>query len=113
MAVLEIRAKCLNGYARADLPVEFEAVGDGLRRAVDADVNILHSVIPDDAGERIAGDAGDAKRGIAQRRRPSTAGESDVHLVRDLRRELVNGQRGEEGDPRVGRASDDCRMGHP
>jgi len=61
----------------------------------------------DARGERIAGDVKDAKRRVIQGRSPLTAGESDVHLMGDFRREFVKGQGGEEGNPRFRSASCD------
>jgi hypothetical protein len=62
----QIRAQRSNGYACADLSAEFEAVGDRLRRVVDAHVNPVHGIMLDARGERIAGDVKDAKRRVIQ-----------------------------------------------
>jgi len=52
---------------------------------------------------------------VIEGRSPPAAGESDVHLVGDFRREFVKGERGEEGNARFGSAScddDQVRMLH-
>jgi len=104
---VQIRAKRLNGDARADLSAEFEAVGDRLRWVVDAHVDPIHGIMIDARSERIAGDVKGAKRRVVEGRRSPAAGEGDLHLVGDFRREFVKGERGEEGNARFGSASCD------
>jgi hypothetical protein len=98
---LPIGLESLEGDIEADLVAVLETVGDGFFRAVDAKGDSTH--LPDlhSFGKSIARKPEEADRRKRETGRFRTLLDRHVNLMRDLRRQFMEGQRRDEADHAV------------
>src|SRR3989442_14881423 len=93
----------LEDYVHAELVPELECVGDRLLGAVDANWNAIDLVNLDALAESSPGELEDSDRWIVDAGRVLlSALDRDVHFVRHLGRELVEGERRDKADDSFG-----------
>src|SRR6267142_1154796 len=89
----------LEDYVHAELVPELEGVGDRLLGAVDANRNAVDLVNLDARAESSPGELEDSDRWVVDPGRALlSALDRDIHFVRHLGRELVEGERRDEAD---------------